>query len=98
MGIDTRKGLNMAANENYDLYTENLLNNIAKVDASSLLSALSDEEIAGMARHLLPDMAQEILQLRAKLAETTTHTQTAPLLPAQLSAGGLTPPPIVCLR
>lgn len=81
-----------------DPYTDTLLRQLSSQSPCSLLIALTDDELAGLARHLLPDMAQEILQLRAKLAETTTHTQTAPILPVQLSAGGQTPPPIACLR
>ncbi len=74
-----------------------LLLRLAKQDPTSLLATLSDDETAGIARHLLPDLAAEVLALRAQLAETTTHTLPAPLLPAQASPGGHTPPPIVCL-
>lgn len=86
-----------AQSDNYP-YSNEQLHQFSELNPASPLTALTDDELAGLARHIMPDMAQEILQLRAKLAETTTHTKTAPILPAQLSAGGQTPPPITCLR
>ncbi|UWR74098.1 hypothetical protein [Phaeobacter inhibens] len=74
-----------AASSN-DLVSTSQLRALASMDPATSLATLPDEELAAMARHLLPDMAGELLGHRlAALAGT------AEVAPARLRfSNGLT--------
>jgi hypothetical protein len=63
------------------------LHTFASLDPTTSLATQSDEELAAMARHLLPDMAAELLALRAKM-----NTHPAPP-PGAETRGQKSPPP-----
>ncbi|UWR66263.1 hypothetical protein K4L02_08590 [Phaeobacter inhibens] len=63
-----------AASSN-DLVSTSQLRALASMDPATSLATLPDEELAAMARHLLPDMAGELLGHRlAALAGTAEVT------------------------
>ncbi len=72
--------------------TDQFLQDLASTDPDQLLSALTDEEMAGMARHALPDMAQELLERRHPI-RTKCFSFLRHLLPTQTRAGERSPPP-----
>lgn len=72
------------------------LHDFASLDPIKLLATQSDEELAAMARHLLPDMAAELLMLRASI---TTKPDTYPAPPPGADARGRkSPPPPISAR
>lgn len=60
---------------------------LAETNPLLLMATQSDEELAAMARHLLPDMAAELLALRGK-----KNTHPAPP-PGAETRGQKSPPP-----
>lgn len=61
-----------------DNVTTSTLRDLASLDPVKSLATLPDDELAAMARHLLPDMAAELLAWR--LAETHNSADRNPVL------------------
>ncbi|MFS4580382.1 hypothetical protein [Phaeobacter sp. C3_T13_0] len=64
-----------------DLISDGNLRDLASLDPNTSLATVSDEELAAMARHLLPDIAGELLAHRHMAAQG--YSNRPPALIAQ---------------